>query len=316
MRNAGAALVASSVAELTGVPGVAIVGAGPGVASVVNGVAFAALDRVPLVVVSDRYSAAEAATNGHQLLDHERLLAPLVKSYATVEPADAAETVAAAVAAALAPPRGPVHLELRRDTAESAAGAGAGAASRTPARACDLAGLRDRLRGARRPVLLLGLEARDAEQPALVAVAERLGAPVLVTYKAKGSFPESHPLFVGLLTGGRIEAPLLERADALVAIGLDPVELLPVPWPYRAPYLSLRSYADPADSYFAPAWTGAGELASAAAAGLATASAWTADEVAAARAASVDPLRIPGEGTLAAWEVWRRFSPRRRRTRR
>ena len=51
-----AALMAAATAELTSVPGVVLVGNGPGVTSVVNGVAHAQLDRVPLLVISDRFT--------------------------------------------------------------------------------------------------------------------------------------------------------------------------------------------------------------------------------------------------------------------
>ena len=74
-----AALMACAWAELTGTCGVVVVGNGPGLASVVNGVAHAWLDRVPLLVISDRYTEDEAATTGHQVLDQRALLAPVVK---------------------------------------------------------------------------------------------------------------------------------------------------------------------------------------------------------------------------------------------
>ncbi len=69
--------------------------------------------------------------------------------------------------------------------------------------------------------------------------------PVLTTYKAKGAVPESWPNAAGLLTGGTIEAPLLHDADLIVAIGLDPVELIPAPWPYAAPIVSLMPWPNP-----------------------------------------------------------------------
>ena len=65
-------------------PGVVVVGNGPGLASVVNGAAHAHLDRVPLLVISDRYTEAEVATTGHQILDQRALLAPVVKWSATL----------------------------------------------------------------------------------------------------------------------------------------------------------------------------------------------------------------------------------------
>jgi acetolactate synthase-1/2/3 large subunit len=74
---------------------------------------------------------------------------------------------------------------------------------------------------------------------------------VLTTYKAKGLVPESWPSAAGLLTGATIEASVLAGADLVVAIGLDPVELIPAPWPYAAPVLSLTEWPLE-DPYFVP----------------------------------------------------------------
>jgi acetolactate synthase-1/2/3 large subunit len=43
------------------------------------------------------------------------------------------------------------------------------------------------------------------------------------------------------LIGGLIEREIVGRADLIVAIGLDPVELQPKPWPYTAPVLALSN---------------------------------------------------------------------------
>src|SRR5439155_2096105 len=56
----GAALAALAQAEISGVPGACLTTLGPGAASVVNGVACAYLDRVPLLVFTDKYPAAAA----------------------------------------------------------------------------------------------------------------------------------------------------------------------------------------------------------------------------------------------------------------
>ena len=113
----GAAFMAAGQAEATGRPGAVMVGNGPGLASVVNGVAHADLDRVPLVVISDRYTEEEAATSGHQVLDQRALLAPLVRYGATLSAARAAGQIDAAIAAAQGPTPGPVHLDVPRTLA-------------------------------------------------------------------------------------------------------------------------------------------------------------------------------------------------------
>ena len=114
--------MACAEAELTGVPGVVVVGNGPGLASVVNGVAHAWLDRVPLLVISDRYTEDELSTTGHQILDQRALLAPVVKWSVTV---DASVSVERALDVALdrpvwpGPPRHAAHGGRRRSPAST-----------------------------------------------------------------------------------------------------------------------------------------------------------------------------------------------------
>ena len=243
-----AALMACAEAELTGVPGVVVVGNGPGLASVVNGVAHAWLDRVPLFVISDRYTEAEPATTGHQILDQRALLAPVVKWSATrrrvVERRPRARRGAGRPVRP-GPPRHAPHGRGRRERGR----ARNETVSRSRARR------RCRTRLPRRvlrpsppppPVILAGLEAaRILSAGDLAALAERLGAPVLTTYKAKGVLDEAHPLWAGIVTGGAIEAPLLDEADAILAVGLDPVELLTKPWPWVEP-IAVRAEDVPA----------------------------------------------------------------------
>ena len=75
--------------------------------------------------------------------------------------------------------------------------------------------------------------------------------PVLTTYKAKGVVPETGPNAAGIATGATIEAPLLHAADLVVGVGLDPVELIPAPWPYAAPVVLLGTWPTVGDgAYF------------------------------------------------------------------
>jgi acetolactate synthase-1/2/3 large subunit len=106
----GAAIAAIAQAEITGKPGACITTLGPGVASIVNGVACASLERAPLIVITD--AAPAPGTHEHQRVDHQALLAPVTK-WSVVVTADTVDAVMReALARATADPRGPVHLEL------------------------------------------------------------------------------------------------------------------------------------------------------------------------------------------------------------
>ncbi|HYM25868.1 MAG TPA: thiamine pyrophosphate-binding protein [Vicinamibacterales bacterium] len=106
----GAAIAAAAQAELTGKPGACLTTLGPGVASIVNGVACAFLERAPLIVITD--AAPARGTFDHQRIDHRALLASVTKWSASISTDNVDDVMRDAVARALAVPAGPVHLEL------------------------------------------------------------------------------------------------------------------------------------------------------------------------------------------------------------
>jgi len=232
--ESAAVIMAAVTAELTGRPGAALATLGPGVTASATGLAHAWLDRAPLVFLSDRHPESAMSFVTHQRFDHETFLGPVVKASLPVTPATAAARVAEAIAVALAEPRGPVHLDLPA--------ANHGALEHAAAL----------IRQARRPIAIAGLGCRGTDAKWLRAFAESVPTPVLTTYKAKGTLPDPHPLAMGVFTGGVLEEPLVSRADLIIAIGLDTVELIPQAWRYSAPVLSLARAAATTPGLAAP----------------------------------------------------------------
>ncbi len=281
-----------------GTPGVVLTGVGPGAASAVNGIAYASLERAPVLLLTDG-----PASSLHQAFDQNALFEPVSKHQGRLRPRDGARQIEAAIDLALAPPQGPVQLDLTADDA----GAGiSGRASPGPSAAATglerslLEQARGLIAGSRRPVFLIGLEARPAPVPAAVRdFLDVVPGPVLSTYKAMGVVPESRASCVGLLTGARAEADCLGQADLIIALGLDPVELIPGRWPYRAPILDLREagWPDPP----AAACRLVGPLAETLAALLPvdSSSAWRGDEIAALRSGIGQRLALAGAGHTA-----------------
>ena len=234
-----AAFMAAVTAELTGSPGVVITGIGPGAASAVNGIAYAALEKAPVVLISDCH---EDETSLHQAFDQQALYRPLVKAGCRLKPENADE-FDALIDLALTRPYGPVHIDLSAADARRPAEVDVAAGSQTPvAGRGDMAAARALVAQSRRPVIVAGLDARSpAAAKALLALAQSLAAPVLCTYKAKGVLSDDHPLMVGLFTGARAEAASLDAADLIVLFGFDPVEQIPGRWRYGAPLLELAA---------------------------------------------------------------------------
>jgi acetolactate synthase I/II/III large subunit len=240
-----ACMMAAATGELTGDPGVAVVGLGPGVAASTAGLAHARLDRAPMLLVSDRHPGGRGHAT-HQGLDHGALVGSLAKGTVTIGPASASHWVAHAVRLALAEPRGPVHLDLPADVASRPAVPAAVAISAPTSPAPEvpaLDGAAALIARARRPLVVAGLQCRAGDGKWLRAFCEALPAPVITTVKAKGVVPDPHPLCLGPIAVGVPPAPVLDRADLLIAFGLDPVELPSPPWPGAAAVLSLARYA-------------------------------------------------------------------------
>src|SRR5690348_12091866 len=101
-----ATIMAATSADLTGAPGAVVVTRGPGLASAVNGIAHAALDRLPVVVIADTVADTRIS---HQRIDQAALGRSVAKAAFTVGgPPAAAEAVASARAA----PAGPVIANM------------------------------------------------------------------------------------------------------------------------------------------------------------------------------------------------------------
>lgn len=231
-----AALMAAGVSTVSSTPGVLVTTLGPGLANAVNGIADAAQERVPLIVLSGVVERDVRGRYTHQVIDHAAMLRPLVKASFEVEAGSAGPTVARALSLALSAPMGPVHLDLSPATAAATdpkpwtAGPAERDAPRFRADDAEIQALALRLMQAGRPVILAGYEAaRAGVGPRLLRLAEKIGAPVITTYKAKGLVPEDHPLSLGAAglspAADRILLDLVGSAGTLLMAGYDPIEM-------------------------------------------------------------------------------------------
>ncbi len=292
VREASAAFMAEGAAMATGLPGVCLSTLGPGSTAVLNGVASATLDRVPLLAVSGQIESSREQFFTHQVVDHGRMFAPVTKAVLRLDPASADPVIRKALRTATAERPGAVHVTVTADTWDLPAGSAEvvvpplGPATGT----VDVYGEGDPLRGlraARHPVILAGIAAvRCGAGPELVRLAELAGIPVVVSPMAKGVFPEDHPYFAGVLdmAGHRVVWDLLAGADLILAAGFDPVELIS-PWSVTTPVLHLDTVPN-TDQIYASAHEVVGNVAAALgwiAGGWSGEPRWTVREVAAFR---------------------------------
>jgi acetolactate synthase-1/2/3 large subunit len=217
-----AGVMAAVTGELDDAPGAAVVSTAGGLVPVLDGAAHATRDRAPVVLLSD--AGADA-----------RLLEPSTKASLVLDAASAGHWIAHAAQLAMAHPRGAVHLGVPDAVAAAPALPVATSCRRAPlppAPPAALDALAAAIAGAARPALVTGLEVVEDDAKWVRALAEALPAPTLSTAKGKGALPDPHPLAFGLLAPGH---PLATRADLLVALGVDAIELPPGGWPSGIP---------------------------------------------------------------------------------
>ncbi len=246
-----AVMMAGALAENSGVPGVALMTKGPGLTNAANGVAYASLDRAPVIVLTDGFTPKQLTYITHQVFDQQAVLKPLVKAVSRLESADPASEIDHLLNVAMTYPLGPVHIELTSETARRAVDVehSAGTQSEQVSRsgAIDLERfeeLRATVKKARKPIAVIGLEARE-HTDAVRSFVESLGCAVLSTYKAKGVIPDDNAQVLGIFTGGSLEQEAIAAADLMVLIGMDPVELILQPWRYTTPVVDIAAVRHP-----------------------------------------------------------------------
>ena len=232
-----ACVMAATYGLLRGRPALAIATRGPGVTSAANGVAQATLDRFPLLFVSDCVPVAEAGRVVHQRIDQTRLMGPITKWSGTLGTHRSRQVVEAALRLAMADPAGAVHLDFDPTDPGDAP---AEVADPPPSGDQAMDQARRLASRASRPLVLAGAGCASAAAASMQSMLGHLDCPVLLTYQAAGLVDPDASNFGGLFTNGAVERPLLDGADLIVCVGLDPVEPIPADWPSTAPVISLH----------------------------------------------------------------------------
>jgi acetolactate synthase-1/2/3 large subunit len=226
----GAGHAATGYAQATGKVGVCMATSGPGATNLVTPIADAYMDSVPIVAITGQVAKAQIGTDGFQEADISGITLPITKHNYLVQNAEELPRILAEAFHLASTGRpGPVLVDIPKDvlTVQTT--------FHWPP-ALDLPGYRPTLHphtkqireaarlinAAKHPVLYVGggvIKAHAAEE--LRQLAELTGAPVVTTLMARGAFPDSHPLHMGMPgmhgTVGAVYA--LQKADLIVALG-------------------------------------------------------------------------------------------------
>ncbi len=227
IRHEGAAaFAASAYGKLTGKPAACLTIAGPGATNLLTGLWDAKVDRSPVLALTGQVQTQVFGPGAFQDIDLKSAFEAVSKfSQPVLSTSNHAELMSLALKTALVE-RDVANLIFPDDvqTNPSSREAGKpegrlGGTTITPSGE-DLAKAVEMINAAKRPVIVLGYGAKDVRDK-VVALAEKLGAPVLTTFKGKGLIPDTHPLAAGVLgrSGTPIASWFMNEADLIVSLG-------------------------------------------------------------------------------------------------
>ena len=244
-----AAFAADVTGRMTGVPGLCIATLGPGATNLTTGVGSAWLDRSPLIAITCTLNEAQLGRRLQMWIDHHALFKPITKASLRLRPGEIAATLAQALELALSEPQGPVHLDLPEDVALAQVTEAIETAPAAPepsplprAAQSSIARAGELLRAARQPVAVIGASAMRLRDPLLLrAFVERHKLPFATTLMAKGMIDEDHPLSLGCIERSmrQMQRALIRRADLVLGLGYDTIEVEYEAWVGAVPVLHL-----------------------------------------------------------------------------
>nr|WP_225958000.1 thiamine pyrophosphate-binding protein [Amycolatopsis lexingtonensis] len=265
-----AGYAADGYARATGKLGVALVTTGPGAANTLGAVGEAMASAAPVLIIATDIPSTlrrPGVVRGvlHETSDQQAMFAPVTKGGFTVRAADQiGTTVHRAARLALQPQSGPVYLGVPTDyLRETVPHRRPPAPHRKPdVDVPDLARAEAMLSDARQPLIWAGGGAlRSGAGDAIGVLAEKLAAPVITTFAARGLLPLDHPC----LAPNPVHTPevgeLWDEADVVLAIGTDFDGLMTQNWRMPKPprLIAVNVDADDAAKNYAPDLTLVGD---------------------------------------------------------
>jgi acetolactate synthase-1/2/3 large subunit len=226
----GAGHAATGYAQVTGRAGVCIATSGPGATNLVTPLMDAAMDSVPLVAITGQVPSAAIGTDAFQEADIRGITMPFTKhNYLVTDPAEIPGVIAEAFHIATTGRPGPVLVDVAKDALQRMTTfnwpASINLAGYKPKTTPDAQAITDAaalIAQSSKPVFYVGGGVIKANASAeLRQLVELFGAPVVTTLMARGAFPDSHPLHMGMpgMHGTVAAVTALQKADLLITLG-------------------------------------------------------------------------------------------------
>ena len=227
IRHEGAAAFAcSGYGKLTGKPAACLTIAGPGATNLMTGLWDAKVDRAPVLALTGQVQTQVFGPGAFQDIDLKSAFDAVTRfSQPVLSTSKHAELASLACKNAIVE-RDVAHLIFPDDvqTMPSDAPAGSpqgrmGHPEVVPSEG-DMVTALKMLREANRPFIVMGHGA-VGPQADVIALAEKLGAPVATTFKGKGLIPDTHPNAVGVLgrSGTPIASWFMNECDLILTLG-------------------------------------------------------------------------------------------------
>ncbi len=231
----GAGHMAEGYAHATGKPGVCMVTSGPAATNIVTPLADAMLDSVPMVCITGQVALGSIGTDAFQECDTTGITRSVTKhNFLVTRAEDIPRIIREAFHIATTGRPGPVLVDIPKNIVD---------ANNPDAyfdwewpEELDLPGYHpnvtpsiesieaaaELIMAAERPVLYVGggvLKSRGAQ--ALLELVELTDIPVVTTLMARGAFPDSHELCLGMpgMHGNYTAVTAIQRSDLLIAMG-------------------------------------------------------------------------------------------------
>lgn len=222
-----AAFMASAEGKLTGHIAVCLGTSGPGLVNMLNGIADAATDRIPMLVITGQVETKKVGTEAKQYIDQQQMIAPLAVYSTTLLHPEATLTIVQKALLEAEAQRGVAHISIPKDVLTSPCPLQAqpplGIQQTThPQNLGQLDQAVQLLSTARKPMILIGAGGRQASM-SIAELAEALQAGLIETLAAKGTIPYDHPLYIGGIGEGGNETSrdLLQQSDCILVIGAN-----------------------------------------------------------------------------------------------
>ena len=224
----GAAHAADGYARATGKVGVVMSTSGPGATNLVTGIATAYLDSIPLVASCGNVPTTQIGTDSFQEIDITGVTLPITKHNYFVGSVDnLADTIREAFALAQSGRPGPVLIDVPKDVQTAVCDyepqAPVQPEERHAAKDVRIKEAAALINDSKRPFIYFGGGLITSEaQEEMLALAEKIDAPIGCSLMGLSGIPTDHPRFLGMqgMHGHYASSMAMHDADLIISLGV------------------------------------------------------------------------------------------------